>query len=92
MSPVHLRKLGISRNQPEDREGLLRTRRPGRGQLGYSGEWQETEGNHTNSATHLPIQKKTKARGLEGSGSISSAPPKSSRIFSNGAWTKKGST
>ncbi|MBW0550818.1 hypothetical protein O181_090533 [Austropuccinia psidii MF-1] len=30
MSPVHLRNLGFQRNQPEDREGLSRTRRPGR--------------------------------------------------------------
>ncbi|MBW0483159.1 hypothetical protein O181_022874 [Austropuccinia psidii MF-1] len=38
MSPVHLR------NQPEEREGLSRTRRPGRGLLGHSGGWQDTEG------------------------------------------------
>ncbi|MBW0468189.1 hypothetical protein O181_007904 [Austropuccinia psidii MF-1] len=37
MSPVHLRNLGFQRNQPEDREGLSRTRRPGRGHLGHSG-------------------------------------------------------
>ncbi|MBW0570528.1 hypothetical protein O181_110243 [Austropuccinia psidii MF-1] len=37
MSPVHLRNLGFQRNQPEDREGLSRTRRPGGGHLGYSG-------------------------------------------------------
>ncbi|MBW0496571.1 hypothetical protein O181_036286 [Austropuccinia psidii MF-1] len=36
MSPVHLRNLGIPRNQPEDREGLFRTRRTGRGHLGHS--------------------------------------------------------
>ncbi|MBW0502034.1 hypothetical protein O181_041749 [Austropuccinia psidii MF-1] len=35
MSPVHLRNLGIPRNQPEDREGVSRTRRPGRGHLGH---------------------------------------------------------
>ncbi|MBW0575389.1 hypothetical protein O181_115104 [Austropuccinia psidii MF-1] len=34
MPPVYLRNLGIQRNQPEDREGLFRTRRPGRGHLG----------------------------------------------------------
>ncbi|MBW0538536.1 hypothetical protein O181_078251 [Austropuccinia psidii MF-1] len=38
MSPVHLRDLGFQRNQPEDRESLSRTRRPGRGHLGHSGE------------------------------------------------------
>ncbi|MBW0570259.1 hypothetical protein O181_109974 [Austropuccinia psidii MF-1] len=38
MSPVYLRDLGFQRNQSEDREGLSRTRRPGRGHLGHSGE------------------------------------------------------
>ncbi|MBW0542052.1 hypothetical protein O181_081767 [Austropuccinia psidii MF-1] len=75
MSSVHLWKLGIPRNQPEDREGLFRTRIPGRGQLGNSGGWKDTEGNHTHSAIHLPIQQKPQARGLEGYGSSSSAPP-----------------
>ncbi|MBW0476122.1 hypothetical protein O181_015837 [Austropuccinia psidii MF-1] len=37
MSPVHLRNLGIPRNQPEDREGLFKTRRPARGHLRHSG-------------------------------------------------------
>ncbi|MBW0532428.1 hypothetical protein O181_072143 [Austropuccinia psidii MF-1] len=37
MSPGHLRNLGFQRNQPEEREGLSRTRRPGRGHLGHSG-------------------------------------------------------
>ncbi|MBW0467592.1 hypothetical protein O181_007307 [Austropuccinia psidii MF-1] len=31
MPPVYLRDLGFLRNQPEDKEGLSRTRRPGRG-------------------------------------------------------------
>ncbi|MBW0490440.1 hypothetical protein O181_030155 [Austropuccinia psidii MF-1] len=35
MSPVHLGNLGFQWNQPEDREGLSRTRRPGRGNLGH---------------------------------------------------------
>ncbi|MBW0578697.1 hypothetical protein O181_118412, partial [Austropuccinia psidii MF-1] len=56
MSPIHLRNLGFQRKQPEDREGLSRARRPGRGQLGYSGGRQDTEGNHTHSAIHFPIQ------------------------------------
>ncbi|MBW0474346.1 hypothetical protein O181_014061 [Austropuccinia psidii MF-1] len=43
MLSVHLRSLGIPRNQPEDREGFSRTRRPGRGHLGQSGIWQDTE-------------------------------------------------
>ncbi|MBW0477537.1 hypothetical protein O181_017252 [Austropuccinia psidii MF-1] len=75
MSPVHLRNLGFQRNQPEDREGISRTRRPGRGNLGRSGGWKDTEGNHTHSAIHFPIQQDPQNRGLEGYGSISSAPP-----------------
>ncbi|MBW0461177.1 hypothetical protein O181_000892 [Austropuccinia psidii MF-1] len=39
MSPVHLRNLGFQGNQPEDREGLSRTRIPRRGPLEYSGGW-----------------------------------------------------
>ncbi|MBW0464934.1 hypothetical protein O181_004649 [Austropuccinia psidii MF-1] len=73
MSPVHLRNLGIRWNHPEDREGLFRTRRPDRGHLAYSGEWKDTEGNHTQSAIHLPISQKPQTRGLEGYGSSSSA-------------------
>ncbi|MBW0463959.1 hypothetical protein O181_003674 [Austropuccinia psidii MF-1] len=71
MPPVHLRNLGISRSQPEDREGFSRTRRPGRGHLAHSGRWQDTEGNHTNYSIHLPIQQKPQNRGLEGCGSSS---------------------
>ncbi|MBW0536085.1 hypothetical protein O181_075800 [Austropuccinia psidii MF-1] len=75
MSPAHLRNLGISRKQPEDREGFFRTRRPGRGHLGHNGGWQDTEGNHTHSAIHLSNQQKRQTRGLVGYGSSSSAPP-----------------
>ncbi|MBW0498384.1 hypothetical protein O181_038099 [Austropuccinia psidii MF-1] len=81
MSPVHLRNLGIPRNQPEDREGLSRTRRPGRGHLGNSGGWQDTKGNHTHSAIHPPIQQKPQTRGMEGYGSSSSAPLTPQRSF-----------
>ncbi|MBW0461995.1 hypothetical protein O181_001710 [Austropuccinia psidii MF-1] len=81
MSHVHLRNLGIPRNQPENREGLFRTRRPGRGHLGHSGGWKETEGNHTHSAIHLPIKQKPQARGMEGYGSSSLAPPTPQRSF-----------
>ncbi|MBW0481679.1 hypothetical protein O181_021394 [Austropuccinia psidii MF-1] len=81
MSPIHLRNLGVSRNQPEDREGLSRTRRPGRGHLGHSGGFQDIEGNHTHSAIHFPIQQKPETRGLEGYGSSSSAPPTPQRSF-----------
>ncbi|MBW0545038.1 hypothetical protein O181_084753 [Austropuccinia psidii MF-1] len=75
MSAVHLRNLGFQRNQPEDREGLSRTRRPGGGHLGPSVGWQDIEGNHTHSSIHIPIQQKPQTRGLEGYGSSSSAPP-----------------
>ncbi|MBW0471255.1 hypothetical protein O181_010970 [Austropuccinia psidii MF-1] len=81
MSPVHLRNIGIPRNQPDDREGLSRTRRPGRGSLGHSSGWQDTEGNHTHSAIHLPFPQRPQTRGLEAYGSSSSAPPTPQRSF-----------
>ncbi|MBW0504552.1 hypothetical protein O181_044267 [Austropuccinia psidii MF-1] len=68
MSPVHLRNLGIPRNQKEDREGLSRTRIPERGHLGHIGRWQDTEGKNNHSAIHLPIQQTPQSRGLEGYG------------------------
>ncbi|MBW0586272.1 hypothetical protein O181_125987 [Austropuccinia psidii MF-1] len=92
MSHVQLRDLGFQRHQPEDREGLSRTRRPGRGHLGHSGGWQDIEGNNNHSAIHIPIQQKNQNRGLEGYGSSSSAPPTSQRPLFNGAWTTRGST
>ncbi|MBW0532044.1 hypothetical protein O181_071759 [Austropuccinia psidii MF-1] len=70
-----------TRNQPEDREGLSRSRRPGRGHLGHSGGWQDTEGNHTHSAIHFPIQQEPQTRGLERHGSSSSAPPTPQRLI-----------
>ncbi|MBW0546853.1 hypothetical protein O181_086568 [Austropuccinia psidii MF-1] len=82
MSPVHLRDLGFQRHQPEDREGLSRARRPGRGHLGHSGGWQDIEGNYTHSAIHIPIKQKPQTRGLEGYGPSSSAPPTPQRPFS----------
>ncbi|MBW0536306.1 hypothetical protein O181_076021 [Austropuccinia psidii MF-1] len=75
MSPVHLIDLGFERNQPEDREGLSRTRRTGRGHLGHSGGWQDIEENHNPSAIHIPMQQEPQTRVLEGYGSSSSAPP-----------------
>ncbi|MBW0492006.1 hypothetical protein O181_031721 [Austropuccinia psidii MF-1] len=81
MSPVSLRNLGIPRNQPEDREGLSRTRRPGKGLLGHSGGRQEIEGNHTQYAIHFTTQQKHQTRLLEGYGSISSAPPTPQQYF-----------
>ncbi|MBW0532199.1 hypothetical protein O181_071914 [Austropuccinia psidii MF-1] len=82
MSPVHLRYLGFQRNQPEDREGLYRTRRPGRGHLEHSSGWQDTEGNHTHPAIHFPIQQEPQNRGLERHGSSSSAPQTPQRFIS----------
>ncbi|MBW0496886.1 hypothetical protein O181_036601 [Austropuccinia psidii MF-1] len=69
MSPVHLRNLGFQRNQPEDRERLSRTRRPGRGHLEPSGGWEDTEGNQTHPAIHFPIQQEPQTRGQERNGS-----------------------
>ncbi|MBW0545078.1 hypothetical protein O181_084793 [Austropuccinia psidii MF-1] len=66
MSPVHLRDLGFQRHKPEDREGLSRTRRPGRGHLGHSGGWKDIEGSHTQSAIKITIKQKPQTRGLKG--------------------------
>ncbi|MBW0465681.1 hypothetical protein O181_005396 [Austropuccinia psidii MF-1] len=82
MSPVHLRNLGFQRNQPEDREGLSRTRRPVRGHLGNSGGWQDTEGNNIHPAINFPIQQEPQTRVLERHGSSSSAPPTPQRLIS----------
>ncbi|MBW0493586.1 hypothetical protein O181_033301 [Austropuccinia psidii MF-1] len=82
MSPVHLRDLGIPRNQPKDREGLSRTKKPGRGHLGHSGRWQDIEENQAHSAIYFPIEQKPQTRGLEGYGSGSSASPTPQRQFS----------
>ncbi|MBW0478057.1 hypothetical protein O181_017772 [Austropuccinia psidii MF-1] len=82
MSPVHLRDLGFQRNPPEDREGLSRTRIPGRGHLGHSCGWQETEGNHTQTDIHFPIQQEPQTRGLKRYGTSSSAPPTLQRFIS----------
>ncbi|MBW0593130.1 hypothetical protein O181_132845, partial [Austropuccinia psidii MF-1] len=75
MSPVHLRDLGFQRNQPEDREGLSRTRRPERRHLGHSSGWKNNEEDNINPAIHTPIQWRPQTRGLERHGSSSSAPP-----------------
>ncbi|MBW0576288.1 hypothetical protein O181_116003 [Austropuccinia psidii MF-1] len=82
MPPEHLRNLGIPRNQPDDREGLSRTRRPVRGHLGHSGGWQDIEENHPHSSIYFLIQQKPQTRGLEGYGSSSSAHPTPQRPFS----------
>ncbi|MBW0471474.1 hypothetical protein O181_011189 [Austropuccinia psidii MF-1] len=82
MSPAYLRDLGFQRNQPEDREGLSRTKIPGRRHLGQSDGWQNTEGNHNHTAIHIPIQQKHQTRGLERYGSSSSAPPTPQRFIS----------
>ncbi|MBW0520298.1 hypothetical protein O181_060013 [Austropuccinia psidii MF-1] len=82
MSPLHLRKLGFQRNQLEDREGLSRTRRPGRGHLGNSCGWKDTKANHTHPAIHFSIKQEPQKRGLERYGSSSSAPPTPQRFIS----------
>ncbi|MBW0553194.1 hypothetical protein O181_092909 [Austropuccinia psidii MF-1] len=82
MSPLHLRDLGLQRNQPEDREGLSRTKRPGTGHLGHSGGWKDTEGNHTHSAIHFSIQQQPQTRGMERYGSSSSAQPTPQKFIS----------
>ncbi|MBW0477527.1 hypothetical protein O181_017242 [Austropuccinia psidii MF-1] len=84
MSPVHPRNLGIPRKQPEDRQGLFRTRRPGTGHLGHNSGWNDTERNHTDSAIHLPIQQKPQTRGLEGYESSSLAPQTPQRLIPMG--------
>ncbi|MBW0570770.1 hypothetical protein O181_110485 [Austropuccinia psidii MF-1] len=65
MSPVYLRDVGFQRNQPEDREGLSRPRRPGRQHLGHSGQRQNNEGENINLAIHTPFQHGVQTRGLE---------------------------
>ncbi|MBW0536030.1 hypothetical protein O181_075745 [Austropuccinia psidii MF-1] len=82
MSPVYLRDLGYQRKQPEAREGLSRTRRPGRGHLGHSGGWQNNEGDNINLSIHTPYQQGPQTRGLERHGSSSSAPPTRQRFVS----------
>ncbi|MBW0488716.1 hypothetical protein O181_028431 [Austropuccinia psidii MF-1] len=81
MSPAYLRDLGFQRNQPEDREEFSRTRRPGRGHLKHSDGWQNTDGKHTHTAIHIPIQQEPQTRGLERYGSSSSAPPTPQRFI-----------
>ncbi|MBW0569454.1 hypothetical protein O181_109169 [Austropuccinia psidii MF-1] len=61
-----VKDLGFQRNQPEDREGLSRTRRPGRRHLGCSGGWQNNEADNINPAIHTPIQQEPETRGLKG--------------------------
>ncbi|MBW0510664.1 hypothetical protein O181_050379 [Austropuccinia psidii MF-1] len=82
MSPAYLRDLVFQRNQPEDREGFSRTRRPGRGHLGHSGGWQDNEGDNINPAINTSTQQKHQTRGLERYGSSSSAPPTPQRFIS----------
>ncbi|MBW0478401.1 hypothetical protein O181_018116 [Austropuccinia psidii MF-1] len=82
MSPVHLRNLGFQSNQPEDGEGLSRTRRPGGGHLGHSGGWKDIEGSHTHSAIQILIQQIPQTTRLEEYGSSSSAQPTPQTPFS----------
>ncbi|MBW0587307.1 hypothetical protein O181_127022 [Austropuccinia psidii MF-1] len=81
MAAVHLRKLGISRNQPEDRQGLFRNRRPGSGHHGYHNTLQNTAGNHSHTAISPPIQWEHQTRELEEYGSSFSALPTPQRLI-----------
>ncbi|MBW0530404.1 hypothetical protein O181_070119, partial [Austropuccinia psidii MF-1] len=70
-----VKDLGFQRNQPYDREGLSRTRRPARGHLGNSSGWKKNEGDNINPAIHTPIQWRPQTIGLDRHRSSSSAPP-----------------
>ncbi|MBW0572347.1 hypothetical protein O181_112062 [Austropuccinia psidii MF-1] len=78
MSNVHLRSLGVPRNQTEDRLGVFINRRSG---SGHHGGWQNTQGDNAHTAIHLPIHPGPQIRGLEEYGSISSAPPTPQRLI-----------
>ncbi|MBW0529090.1 hypothetical protein O181_068805 [Austropuccinia psidii MF-1] len=82
MSPAYLRDLGFQRNQPGDREGFSRTRRPERRHLRHSGGWESNKGDNITPIIHTPIQQEPQTRGLEGYGSTSSAPPTPQRFVS----------
>ncbi|MBW0461409.1 hypothetical protein O181_001124 [Austropuccinia psidii MF-1] len=62
-------------------KGLFRTRRPGTGHPGHNIGWQDTEGTHTHSVIHLPIQQKPQTRVLDGYGSSPLAPPTPQRLI-----------
>ncbi|MBW0480409.1 hypothetical protein O181_020124 [Austropuccinia psidii MF-1] len=68
---LHTRDLGIPRNQPEERTGLLIYRRSG---FGQHGEWKDTEENNYHTPIHQPIQQRPQIRGLDRHGSSTSAP------------------
>ncbi|MBW0533760.1 hypothetical protein O181_073475 [Austropuccinia psidii MF-1] len=72
----------MEQSKPEDREGLSRTRRPGRGYLEHSGGWRDTEGNSTHHSIQFPIQQEPQTRGLERYGSSASATPTPQRFIS----------
>ncbi|MBW0473843.1 hypothetical protein O181_013558 [Austropuccinia psidii MF-1] len=76
MSSVHLRDVGIPRNQPEEREGLFRSRRRG---FGQDSEWQDTQEDHSHTPIHLSIQQRPQNRGLEIHESSTSALPTTPR-------------
>ncbi|MBW0588271.1 hypothetical protein O181_127986 [Austropuccinia psidii MF-1] len=80
MSPVYLINLGFHRKQPQEREGLSRTIRPGRGHLGHSGGWQNNEGDNIKLSIQTPFQQGCQTRGLERHESSSSAPPTPQRF------------
>ncbi|MBW0464163.1 hypothetical protein O181_003878 [Austropuccinia psidii MF-1] len=78
MSPVHLINLRVPMNESEDREELVRATGPG---FGHYGGWQDTQGNSTHTAIHLPVQQTPLTRGLDRNGSSFSAPQTPERAF-----------
>ncbi|MBW0521492.1 hypothetical protein O181_061207 [Austropuccinia psidii MF-1] len=86
ISPVHLRDLCFQRNQQEDREGLSRTRRPGKGHLGNSGGWQETEGYHTHLPFTFQINRSLKPKDWNDMDQVLQLH-QLLKAFFNGAWT-----
>ncbi|MBW0508938.1 hypothetical protein O181_048653 [Austropuccinia psidii MF-1] len=91
MSHIHLRNIGIPRNQPEDREGLSRTRIPGRGHLGHSGGWKDIEGKSYPLCHSLSSSTETSNQRTERIWIKFFSSTNSSKTLFNGAWTTRGS-
>ncbi|MBW0480712.1 hypothetical protein O181_020427 [Austropuccinia psidii MF-1] len=83
MSPVQPRDLGVPMNQPEDREGLSKTRIPG---FKHHGDWQKTQGNNSQAPIFFPVQQTLQTRGFYRHQYISSAPPALKNLFQ---WSMK---
>ncbi|MBW0468052.1 hypothetical protein O181_007767 [Austropuccinia psidii MF-1] len=72
MSAVHLRDLGIPRNQPEEREGPFTSRRSG---FLQHGKGHKTKGDNAHTPITLQIKQRPQTRGLKRYRSSTSAPP-----------------